>query len=765
MGQGTTLFLLGVIACQQLTALPAFAWVWLIPLLVLIACRWRLLRPPAWLACGFLWALLHAHHLLGVALPPMLEGEDLLVDGVVSGIPEGQDRGRRFDFLIERLEHRGETRVLPLRVRLSWYGAEATDLTAGERWRLKVRLRRPYGFANPGGFDYESWLFRKHLRATGYVRDDMRNRRLDATPPVIHLQGLRQRIGAGIAEALDHRELHGIVTALAIGDRQAIDHRQWEIFRRTGTSHLVAISGLHIGLVAGMVFFVVRWIWSRTGNLALRSPAPHAAGIAATAAALVYAALAGFSIPTQRALIMVAVVMTALLLRRHRSLFHTLMTALLCVLLLDPMAVMDAGAWLSFCAVATILFGMSRRIGAGGWWWRWGRLHVLVTIGLAPVLLVLFQQLPLASPLANFIAVPWVSFGVVPLVLVGALLLLAAPSLGGMLLGLAEWSLALLWPVLALLSDIDALQWTQHSPQDWTVIAAVIATVLLLAPRGFPGRWLAVPWLLPALLLAPPTPAEGEFTVTLLDVGQGLSVVIQTREHVLLYDTGARFTPSFDAGAAVVLPYLRHRGIRSIDMLVISHDDNDHVGGAASLAGQIMVGRVISGTPEDVPEWPAQACVDGDAWTWDGILFEILHPAPELNLRGNDASCVVRVSNGAATLLLTGDIESRAEAMIVRARRADLKADILIAPHHGSRTSSSPAFLDAVEPSAVLIPAGYRNRWNHPHPEVLARYRARGVRIYSSAEHGAITYTIPVDGRFDAPQTWRQQRTRYWHAD
>ncbi len=764
MGQGTTLFLLGVLAFQQCASLPAFTWAWLLPVILFLGWRWRRLRMPAWFACGFLWTLLHAHQVLGTALAPSLEGEDLVVEGVVAAIPERLERGRRFEFRVDRLVHGGETHPVPGSVRLSWPG-DGPDLYAGERWRLKVRLRRPHGFANPGGFDYEAWLYRKRIRALGYVRDDALNRRLDAAASDFRLQRLRQWFGTRIAETLDHGELHGVVIALAVGDYQAISGEQWEIFRRTGTTHLVAISGMHIALVAGMIFFAACWAWPRIGNLALHYPAPHAAGVAATFAALIYAALAGFSVPTQRALIMVAVVMIALLLRRHRSLFHTLMASLLFVLLFDPLAVMDAGAWLSFCAVAIILFCMDRRIGAGGWWWRWGRLHVLITIGLAPPLIVMFHQLPLASPLANFIAVPWVGIGVVPLTLAGALLLPVSPPLAGLLLSFAETLLVWLWPVLALISGAESLQWTQHAPGSWTLAAAVVATILLLAPRGLPGRWLAVPWLLPAVLLAPPGPAAGEFQMTLLDVGQGLSAVVRTRDHVLVYDTGARFTPTFDAGGAVVLPYLRSQGITAIDTLVISHDDNDHIGGAASLAGTIGVRRVISGVPDRVPEWPAEPCVNGDAWIWDGILFEVLHPAPDARLRGNDASCVVRVSNGTATVLLTGDIETRAEAMVMRARGPDLKADILVAPHHGSRSSSGRTFIDAVDPSDVLFPAGYRNRWNHPHPEVVARYRARGGRIYHSAVHGAITYSVPVDGRFDAPVTWRQQRQRYWHAD
>lgn len=760
MGQGTTLFLLGVLALQQMPALPAAVWCWLAPVAITVAWRWRRLRPLAWLACGFLWALLHAQSILGTALDPAHEGRDLVVEGLIDGLPERIERGWRFEFLIEGLEAPAQS--LPLRVRLNWYDTTLMP-RAGERWRLTVRLRRPHGFANPGGFDYEAWLYRKRLRATGYVREDPGNRRLAAAAP--NLQGVRQSLGAGIAAALDGEPCHGIVSALAIGDRQAITREQWEVLRRTGTSHLVAISGLHVGLVAGLAFIVVRMAWSRLAGLALRLPSPQAGGIAALAAALVYAALAGFSIPTQRALIMTAVAIGMLLLGRRRSLFDTLMTALLFVLLFDPLAVMDGGFWLSFCAVATILFGMGARVGAGTAWWRWGRLHLLVAIGLAPVLLVLFQQLPLASPLANFVAVPWVGLGVVPLVLAGTLLLPLAPSAGGLLLALAERMLSLLWPLLAGLADVEWLQWSQHAPRAWTIAAAAVAVVLLLAPRGLPARWLALPWLLPALLLAPAAPGHGEFRLTLLDVGQGLATVVRTRDHVLLYDTGARFTPAFDAGGAVVLPYLRHQGLRAIDTLVISHGDNDHIGGAASLAGTIAIGRVIAGESDTVTWWPAQPCVAGDRWRRDGVLFEVLYPPANHALRGNDASCVLRISNGAATALLTGDIEARAEAWLVRTQGAALRADILIAPHHGSRSSSRPSFTAAVAPTQVLIPAGYRNRWNHPHPEVVERYLAAGAEIRMSATHGAISYDIPASGRLPAPVSWRQQRARYWHAD
>ena len=758
MGQGATAFLSGILVFQQLPFLPPLAWAWLGVAAAALAWRCPVLRFPAWFIGGFLWTLLHAHHILSAGLPVDLEGQDLLAEGVIAAVPEGGSRATRFEFDVERLSRGDEVLPVPGRIRLSWYD-DAPALAAGERWRLKVRLKRPRGFANPGAFDYEGWLYRKRIRATGYVRADPLNG-LVAEAGDYPLQRLRQRIGERIVAALPERELRGVVLALAIGDYQYIERAQWEVFRRTGTTHLVAISGMHVSMIAGLLFVAVRWAWARGGTGALRWPAPHAAAIAGMIGALGYAALAGFSVPTQRAVVMVAAVMTAILLRRGRALFHTFMTALLLVLLYDPLAVMDSGFWLSFGAVATILFGMSARVGAGGWWWRWGRLHVLITIGLAPALLVLFQQLPLGSPIANFIAVPWVSLAV-PFVLLGTALLGPLPALGALILGLAEWMLSLLWPLLDAVAGAAWLQWSQHAPAGPALALALAGVVLLLAPRGLPGRWLGVLFLLPAVLVQPARPAPGEVWFTLLDVGQGLSAVVTTSEHVLVYDTGARFSPDFDAGSAVVLPYLRHRGLRSIDVLLVSHGDNDHVGGAAAVLREMPVGRIVASEAHRIPERPLQDCADGLSWEWDGVRFDVVPPPHGAGFRRNDASCVLFVEAGGARILLPGDIEARSEALLLRSGR-DLGAQVLVAPHHGSRTSSTLPFVRAVAPRYVLFPVGYRNRWSFPHAQVVARYEEIGASLYGSAEHGAITVRISAAGDVEPPRLHRERWRRYW---
>lgn len=762
MGQGVTAFLAGVLVFQHMPDLPSAWWGMLLPLLPVLGGRYPAARIAAWCAGGFLWALIHANHVLSTALPADLEGRDLWVEGTVATVPEHRARAVRFQFRIERLNNRAAGHITPLRVRLNWYGAPPA-LRAGDRWRLRVRLKRPHGFMNPGGFDYEGWLYRNGIRATGYVRPGESGRRLGQNEGY-WLPRLRQRLGDRIRDGLGGREFGGVITALAIGDRQGVPGDQWEVLTRTGTSHLTVISGLHVGLVSGLVFFAARSAWARMGRLPLRLPAPQAASVAAMAAAVVYAALAGFSVPTQRALIMVAVVMTAVLARRQHAPSHTLMTALLFVLLYDPLAVMSGGFWLSFSAVAVILFGMAGRAGPGGWWWRWGRVHVLIGIGLAPVMLILFQQVPLAAPVANLVAVPWVTLVVVPLVLGGLALLPWVPAAAGHVLRLADTLFGGLWPLLERIAAWDAAQWIQHAPPPWTLVPAVIGIVLLIAPRGLPARWLGVIWLLPALLVASPRPRDGEFWFTLLDVGQGLSAVVLTRTHALVYDTGARFSADFDAGSAVLVPFLRHHGIETLDVLVVGHGDNDHVGGARALPGSIAVRRVFSSVPEKLPWWPGEHCRDGQRWRWDGVGFEVLHPPAAAAYRGNDASCVLRVSTaGSTAVLLTGDIERPAEQALLRTRTADLRADIIVVPHHGSRTSSSASFIAAVRPRFALFPVGYRNRWGFPHRDVSERYREAGVRLYDTASHGAITFRVAPAAEVVPPLTHRQSRGRYWH--
>lgn len=761
MRSGTIAFACGVLALCQLRALPDPFVLELLPLALALAAvqpRWRW---AALAAGGFLWGVLRAGLILNGDLPAQLEGKDVLMEGTISSLPVSDGVRTRFRFTPQRVLRPEGVWPAPGLVRLSWYD-DAPALGPGERWRLTVRLKRPHGFMNPGGFDYERWLFQARIRATGYVRARAAHRRMGVASGYA-VERVRHHLAGHIEAALGAHPQAGPVKALSIGARDRISERQWAVFRATGTGHLMAISGLHIGLISGVAFWLARWAWALGGRSTLLVAAPRVGAIAGLLAALAYAALAGFSVPTQRALVMVAIVMSALLLRRRVRPTVSLAWALLLVLALDPFAVLAPGFWLSFGAVAAILFGMSARVGARSLWWRWGRVQCVVALGLLPLTLLFFGEHPVAAPLANLIAVPWVGLVVVPVILAGAALSLAAPGPGGMVLGWGAEGLGLLWPLLQWLSDLD-LVYRAPAPPAWTLVAAVIGAVWLLLPRGAPARWLGGVWLLPLVLSAPARPAPGEMRVTLLDVGQGLAAVIRTRGHVLVYDTGPRYSARFDAGEAVLVPFLRHRGIRAVDRLVLSHGDNDHAGGARTLLREVTVREIVANTPAPggAGARPPVPCRAGLRWHWDGVDFRVLHPPAGHAARDNDGSCVLRASAPGGSILLPGDIERAAEAALVRNAGGGLASDVVVIPHHGSATSSSESFLRAVRPRYGLLAAGYRNRFGFPHPQVAARYREHGVAVYDTARHGALTLVV-APGGVRAPRAYRPGVRRFWH--
>lgn len=764
-GLGVLAFLAGAVALQQFSELPSSAWAWCGAPLLLLALRYPIWRIAAWGAAGFLWTWWTAALILSQALPSELEGKDLIAEGVIVSLPDADAERTRFQFAIERLRD-GEAAVThPGRVQLGWYGRTHPVLRAGERWRFTVRLKRPHSLMNPGGFDYERWLFRHQLRATGYVRTETKAQRLPINGDEYPLLRARQALADAMEQALNNKSYAGIIEALAFGETRHIPPQQWEVLTATGINHLVAISGSHITLIAGLVFFLMRRTWLLWPTLALRWPAPKAAAVAALIAALIYSALAGFAVPTQRALIMIAVVMYAVVRGRHTQSFHVLTLALLLVLLWDPLAVMEAGFWLSFAAVAVIFYGMTARLSPQGLWWHFGRTQLLVGIGLLPLMLVLFQRVSLVSPFANLIAVPWVTLIVVPMTLIGAVLSIIWPSAGVVVLGLADMTMGWLWPLMEWFAGVSHAQWTQAAPPMWALLPAALGALVLLAPAGVPGRWIGAVLLAPLVALTPQRPAAGEAWLTLLDVGQGLAAVIRTADHSLVFDAGPGFSESFDAGGAAVVPFLRAVGVRSIDTLVVSHGDHDHIGGLQTVLQQVPVSEIVSSVPERLAPLVTnvQLCRAGQQWQWDGVRFEMIYPMPELGTQGNDASCVLRVSTAGGSVLLPGDIEKRSEKALLASMPSALRADVLVAPHHGSNTSSTAPFLAAVQPHYALFAVGYRNRYGFPKPAVTERYRVLGTQMLGTADAGAITIKLGSMG-VSAPETYRQQARRYWHT-
>ncbi|MDX2456167.1 MAG: ComEC/Rec2 family competence protein, partial [Gammaproteobacteria bacterium] len=511
-------FLAGVVALQFCSTLPSILVYTLVPF-TLALLRWPRTRIPAFLILGFFWAALRAEIAFTPRLDAGLEGKTLLVEGMLLDIPKSVAPGKtRFLFQLERLDAGAGWSDFHGKVRLSNY-AVIESMEGGERWRLAVRLKRPRGFSNPGGFDYERWLFEQRIIATGYIRKDPANQRLQSG--VLNgITAVRHRLMKTI-DGMDNPPASlGMVQALTVGDRSDISVQQWNTLRATGTSHLMAISGLHISLVAGLVFWLVRFSWSRGTRLAERMPARKAAAFAAILAAVLYALLSGFNIPARRAVVMVAVFMLAIVFDRYTSLVQALCLAVLVTLIIDPIAVLSVGWWLSFWAVAIIAWLISGRHGRQGAGYRWFHMHVVLAICMLPILLVSFQQASVVAPLANFLAVPWVGMLVVPVALLGALVALINDMAGQFLLGISAGLLDFIWPWLSFLAQLDFSLWHQHQPLAWTLLPAMLGLAVLFLPRGFPARWTGLVMLLPLFLVQPDRPSQNEVWVTLLDVGQ-----------------------------------------------------------------------------------------------------------------------------------------------------------------------------------------------------------------------------------------------------
>ena len=768
-------FAVGVAGLQQIPELPApsvLGGLFVLAVLTLVwaaARRHSLPRAAAALLLGFAWAGLMAQQRLAEALPVANEGRDLEVVGVVASLPERFERGVRFAFDVERAET-----TVPNRISLAWYRGwrpqddddlhVLPDLKPGERWHLTVRLKRPHGSLNPNGFDFEAWFLEQNIRAVGYVRSRPDNVRIDDLVPApgYLVERLRQRIRDRFDRVLADAPYAGILVALAIGDQQAIAPGFWQTFARTGVTHLLSVSGLHISMVAALAAWLLGFCWRRSPRLALRLPAQKAAALAGFLAAVVYTLLAGFAVPAQRTLYMLTVVAIALWTGRTSAVSRVLAIALALVLLLDPWAVCAAGFWLSFGAVGLLFYVASGRLGEGHWLASWARAQWAVTIGMIPALLALFQQFSLVSPLANAVAIPVVSLLVTPLALLGAL------PLGDPLLWLAHVLTTWLMLLLDWLAVSPWAVWQQQAPPAWAVALGVVGAAWLLLPRGFPARWLGVLALLPLVLVLPPRPGRDEATITVLDVGQGLAVHVQTASHDLLYDAGPAFSVGVDSGNRIILPYLRAAGVHRLDTMVVSHADQDHAGGAVSVARGIATMSVLSSLPADHPllqlPLPHRRCQDGDAWQWDGVDFQILHPTAAaydaVGTASNDLSCVLKISAAGGSVMLTGDITAGNEAALMARHGADLAAAVLVPPHHGSRSSSTEAFIVAVAPRQTIFSAGYRNRFGHPAAEVVERYRVAGSGLWRTDLQGAVSVELARQGITASAETDR--RRRYW---
>ncbi|MGC7403808.1 DNA internalization-related competence protein ComEC/Rec2 [Pandoraea pneumonica] len=863
----------GIWWLQQSAELPATRWLigasvvacgGLIVVGVWAFLRWRCLARRVCIrivfavlagVLGYTWAAHRAAERLDDALPLAMEGRDVILTGVVAGLPVSTGDGLRFVFDVDAASVKRNSPApdpdrhpdthpdanmkasVPRHIRLVWPGRSADGgrlvPRAGERWRLPVRLRVPRGFANWYGFDAEFAAFSQGIRATGYVRTNAGRgantrtsvaRRLDAGPVTgYRLAAWRERLRDDFRAALaPNARYGGVLMALALGERGDIAQDDWQVFADTGVSHLLAISGLHVSLVAGALASLAGMLWCHSFGLSIGLPlwwpAPKAAAVAGLLAAVVYGAIAGWGVPARRAVGMVAILVLALSSGRFAAPSYALAWALAVIVALDPWSVVTPGLWLSFGAVSVlVLAGRARKpmtrerapeLGPEGVAsadvvdrfdqhaisrWRQGlltrlgqaaRAQYAITLGMVPLTLAWFGTVPLLGPLANAVAIPVMTLIVTPLALLSLLLptWLAQPALA-----VAHATVVWLAEGLRMLSQWPWAVWRPGIAPSWTIALAVTGVVASLCPvsgvmcrtvaRFVTVRLTGFALLWPALLSSPQRPAEGDFRVTMLDIGQGNAVLVETAAHTLLFDTGPPLGARADAGQYVVVPYLRAQGIARLDAVVVSHAHDDHYGGARSVLKAYPTAQLLSSLPSAHPVRLAarshRTCRAGQQWTWGGVTFQFLHPDPATLRAGwagrvgpNGLSCVLRIANGRHSALLAADAEAPQEQRMLKRFRPDvLRADVLLAPHHGSLTSSSPAFVRAVAPRHVVFQAGYRNRFGHPRPAVVAGYRegaASGVRIWQSVRHGAVRFSFSPRG-IEA-SAYRDAHRRYWFA-
>ncbi len=784
---------------------------------------------------GFGISGLRAGAFQAAALQPELEGPDVQVVGVVGAMPQRSEAGLRFRLQVESAHAAGGPVTLPPRIYLSWYSgllraedpatvpfAElqqgAGELRAGERWAFTVRLKAPHGNANPHGFDYELWLWEQGLQATGYVRATAKDaangnapRKLGNTwqhPVERARQHVRDAIFARLAQPgpmgikLEPR-LAGVIAALVVGDQASIERADWDIYRATGVAHLMSISGLHVTMFAWAAALGVGWLWRRSSRAMLWLPAQHAALVGGVLLATGYALFSGWGVPSQRTIWMLSAVALLRLSGKQWPWPLVWLLAMAVVVAIDPWALLQAGFWLSFVAVGVLFAtdgratavvhvhdGTQQDTPAGATEWARWRAHPVVgkfiaaareqwiiTLALTPLSLLLFQQVSAVGMLANALAIPWVTLVVTPLAMLGVLFspawtaaALCVQGLGVVLAWFSSWPLAII---------------SVAAPALFLGAVAVIGAIVLAMQLPWALRAMGAAMVLPVLLWQPSRPAHGQFELLAADIGQGNAVLVRTASHSLLYDTGPRFSRESDAGQRTLVPLLRALGER-LDTVLLSHRDSDHTGGAAAILAMQPHAALLSSL-EDGHELlglrpSPQRCVAGQTWRWDGVDFEILHPQAAdyaVPNKSNAMSCVLRISNGAHTALLAGDIEAAQEARLVQAYASaantvgsdvlagtstgptrSLQADILLMPHHGSKTSSTEVFLEAVQPRIALGQSGYRNRFNHPAPEVAQRYTDRNIQLITSPRCGAATW------RSDKAQLVlceRQKNRRYWH--
>lgn len=721
-----------------------------------LLCRSGFDRAPVWFLLGFAWTLFRADAVLDAQLPDALHGRDFDVSGTILDLPQAGSDGTRFSFGIETAMLDGTDISLHGRTRLNWYD-DAPLLAPCSRWQLRLRLRPPRGLVNPGGNDGERSAAQRGLVATGYVRGSEANQQIDG-PAAVCIDGWRQAIALAIQQHLGDGSASALLRALAVGDQQSISQADWQVLRATGTGHLVAISGLHVGLFAVFGALLARLAWKLFPRITLNIPGPLIEAPVAMSCAFGYGLLAGMGVPTVRTLLMIAVGLLARYSRRSTSIAQALALAAVAILVWDPLAVLSAGFWLSFAGVVILLSVTTARGVERHAWREIPRIQLLLSLALLPMTVWFFGQGSLVGPLANLIAVPWISLVIVPLTVTGSLLVVDFPSLGLPVLKLAEILLGGFWPIMEWMSKLPSAQRYFATAPIWAFALALIGMAWSLLPVGPRMRALGLFLLLPLIIPPRESLADGEFEVWMFDVGQGLSVFLRAPGQQWLYDAGPRYPSGFDIGDAVVVPSLRALGVDRLDRVVISHGDSDHAGGASAVHLAFPDAPVESGEPQRISV-PSQACRAGQTHAYANVRVQTLFAAGLVQDKSNDRSCVIAISGRYGSLLLTGDATSRVEAEIANAASWLNRPLVLQVPHHGSRTASSAAILDALSPQLALVSSGYRNQFRHPAAEVSERYAERSIEMLNTADSGYlhlrfVSTGLEVERGREVKSTW-----------
>ncbi len=752
-------FLLGVLLFQTSRILPPYYCLLLVPVCFLLLLRYPLSFPLFFVSFGYCWAFLFSSHIIYPKLSYQLEGEDIQVTGVVAEVKSESPQFSKFIFNMDKASIRQLSSQIPKKVMLSWYQPKQ-EIQPRQQCNFVVRLKKIWGYSNPGGMDYEKNMFIAGIGAKGYVRSGQCHKLnlIESEQP-----SLRQQWITHFQQVAPRYQHSNLMQALTFGEREDIDQTQWQVLRETGTSHLLAISGLHLSAVSVVMFFLLNRLARCNAWVCERVPAQSIAAVSAMVIAIFYAYLAGFSLPTQRALIMVLVGLFAILLRRPVINIPVLSSALLLVLIINPLSVLNAGFWMSFLAVLFIFIVINSTQGKSKLF-RIIAVQFYLGFALFPVSLLFFSQASIISPLVNLVAIPLVSFVLLPLLLVTQILflfdLVMSDSMFIMLDQLFSW----LWWGLQQSAEFEYSS-LEFTPKILGVVAYEVGLFMLVQSKGLPARHLAWVLLVGLFFIKEPQLNQGQMRLAVLDVGQGLALVVETKNYSLIYDAGVRSPSGFNTGDVVVLPYLKSRAISKVDLAIISHNDNDHSGGMHSLISQgVITDLMVSNRPELYDFENTRLCRAGDEWRWDGVEFKVLHPPKKWQSNDNNRSCVLQINHTTGSIILTGDIEKTAEEWLISQYGDYLSSDIIIAPHHGSKSSSNYRFVDLVRPQTVVFSAGYRNRYGFPHATITQRYEEMGAQLVDTVRQGAVIFLFDANDGLQMQAGHRQNNKRYWHS-